>query len=250
MTDEENALALLRSRNPELPLHTADSPAFSSYGRVLTCPDTARLVEALKREAPIGEGTAYQRSVTGLEDAECPEGGQTSREGQTLGRPGPLPHRTWKQYLGSVVFGGLPVQIGWCAGRNSRLNALEYHKSSEVLVAGTDLLLLLGFLWDLERHRSYQASRVQGFLVRKGQAVETWATTLHFAPVMVDASGFRAAIALPAETNAPLPGLDPAAEGEAGLLWAVNKWLIACPGSGPAKKGARVAVDRNIEVNL
>lgn len=42
------------------------------------------------------------------------------------------------------VYGELPIQIGYCNGHNSKLNALEYHRSSEVNVAVTDIILFLG----------------------------------------------------------------------------------------------------------
>ena len=38
-----------------------------------------------------------------------------------------------------AVLGCQDAQVGWCAGPNSLLNGLEYHKSSELLVAVTDL---------------------------------------------------------------------------------------------------------------
>ena len=41
-------------------------------------------------------------------------------------------------------FGELPIQIGYCNGNNYLLNAVEYHRSSEINVAVTDLILLLG----------------------------------------------------------------------------------------------------------
>ena len=32
-------------------------------------------------------------------------------------------------------YGELPIQIGYCNGKNYKLNALEYHRSSEIDVA-------------------------------------------------------------------------------------------------------------------
>ncbi len=256
-------LSRLRALNPELFLNTCDDPAFAAYGRVLTGLDCAGLVAHLKQHAAIGDGTAYLRSVPGLEDLPGPAlplpfDSETGRGG-TLGGStlspgatpiGPLPHSTWKQYFKATVFGGLPVQIGWVVGRNTGLNALEYHKSSEITVAATDLILLVGQLSDIQDYKSYDPARVRGFLLHQGQAVETWSTTLHFAPVMTSTEGFRAAIVLPAETNAPLEAVNPGQDGEPGLLWAVNKWLIACPGSGPAGKGAHVGIHHNLEVRI
>ena len=40
-------------------------------------------------------------------------------------------------------FGGIPIEIGYCNGHNKKLNAVEYHRSSEINVAVTDLVLLI-----------------------------------------------------------------------------------------------------------
>ncbi len=221
----------LLAKNPSLRIAPCASASFEEYGRLLADMDTGNLVDRLNAHTHLGEGTSYQRSLTVLEDL-----------------PGPRAGRTWKQYLSSAIFGGLSVQVGCVSGRNARLNALEYHKSNEVLVAGTDLLLLVGRLADIKDHRSYDAELLDAFFISRGQAIETWASTLHFAPLMVSDSPFAAAIVLPTETNAPLDAVDTGAEGEVGLLWALNKWLLACPDSGPAKKGAKVGISRNIEV--
>ncbi len=34
-------------------------------------------------------------------------------------------------------FGGIPIEIGYCNGHNKKLNAVEYHRSSEINVAVT-----------------------------------------------------------------------------------------------------------------
>ena len=51
--------------------------------------------------------------------------------------------KRWKVLPDAVAvrekgFGGLPVQIGYCNGSNVKLNALEYHRSSEIDIAVTD----------------------------------------------------------------------------------------------------------------
>ena len=48
------------------------------------------------------------------------------------------------------LYGGLPIQIGYCNGNNHLLNAVEYHRSSEINVAATDLILLIGSEQDIE----------------------------------------------------------------------------------------------------
>lgn len=46
--------------------------------------------------------------------------------------------------LKNYGFGGIPIQIGYCNGKNNKLNALEYHRNSEINIAVTDCILLLG----------------------------------------------------------------------------------------------------------
>lgn len=48
------------------------------------------------------------------------------------------------------IYGGCPVQTGYCNGHNNMFNALEYHRSSEVNIAATDMILLLGKREDVE----------------------------------------------------------------------------------------------------
>ena len=44
------------------------------------------------------------------------------------------------------AYGGLEIQIGYCNGNNKKLNAVEYHRSSELDIAVDDLILLLAVL--------------------------------------------------------------------------------------------------------
>ena len=39
------------------------------------------------------------------------------------------------------AYGGLEIQIGYCNGNNKKLNAVEYHRSSELDIAVDDLIL-------------------------------------------------------------------------------------------------------------
>ena len=62
--------------------------------------------------------------------------------------------------------------------------------------------------------------------------METYATTLHYAPCGVDGNGFQVAIVLPKGTNYPLKtkhtevAADGTAPNEDALITATNKWLI------------------------
>lgn len=110
---------------------------------------------------------------------------------------------TFRQ-LQEITYGEMPIQIGYCNGRNSRLNALEYHKDSEVNVMATDAILLLGLRSELEEDYTLDTKKVKAFLVPAGTAVEIYATSLHYAPCGVDGKPFQVAIVLPKGTNYPL----------------------------------------------
>ncbi len=211
-------------------LYSCDDEAFRPYGRVLTGLPTAGLVEWMQTQVKIAEGTQYQRSVGALEDLPGPEA------------------LTWKQWASKVFYGSFPAQVGWVAGHSRKLNALEYHKASEITVATTDLVLFLGRLQDVQDHRSYDSGLIEGFRLTAGTAVEIYSTTLHFAPVTHSPTGFQAVIILPLGTNAPLEKVNTQAAGEEGLLWMANKWLIACQDSIPAKRGAKVGISSNLEL--
>jgi hypothetical protein len=134
--------------------------------------------------------------------------------------------------IANVTYGEMPIQIGYCNGHNCMLNALEYHRDSEINVAATDAVLMLGLMKDVEDDFTYDTSKVKAFLVPAGTAVEVFATTLHYAPCGVDGKGFRVSIVLPKGTNYPLKtahakvNADGTAPSEDALITAVNKWLI------------------------
>jgi hypothetical protein len=130
------------------------------------------------------------------------------------------------QYLQEKTYGGLPIQIGFCNGNNNKLNAVEYHRSSEIDIAVSDLILLIGRQQDIEDDFSYDTAKVEAFFVPAGTAVELYATTLHYAPCTADGDGFRCIVVLPKDTNLALDR-EPGTEGEDKLITAKNKWLIA-----------------------
>ena len=180
--------------------------AFHKYGRVISNVDLTELVQVLK-ETPVPENVVYEPSVKALEELPVMK---------TLER---------------VTYGEMPIQIGYCNGHNVLLNALEYHRSSEINIAATDAILLLGALQDVEPDYTYDTANVEAFLLPAGTAVELYATTLHYAPCSVNGQGFQVAIVLPKGTNYPLEGehaavKDNKASNEDALITATNKWLI------------------------
>lgn len=135
------------------------------------------------------------------------------------------------------LYGGIPVQIGYCNGSNHTLNCLEYHRGSEVNIAADDAVLLVAPLQEV-RDGKLDTAKVEAFLVPAGTAVLLYETTLHYAPCNAPGGdGFRVVIILPKDTNTAKPDIA-VKNGEDRLLWARNKWLIAHPDAPEAKQGA------------
>lgn len=191
---------------------------FRPYGRVLKldAKEFQKAIEAIKLPE---EGTMYEPSTPAFEAL-------------------PL-----FAELRDKVFGELPIEFGHCSGRNRKLNAVEYHRSSEIDIAATDLYLMLGRQQDIDSETlRYETKRIETFFVPAGTAVELYATTLHFAPVSAKpGQEFRCGVVLPKGTNEALVQKGRGA-GEDRLLFANNKWLIAHPESGLDKDGAFIGL--------
>lgn len=199
---------------------------FAPYGRVMEGYDTRPLLEAMRRFPLPESGTAYEPSLFELE---------------SLGI---------YSALRNSAFGGMPVQIGMCWGRNTCLNCLEYHRDSELNVGVGDFILLLARRDEMDAGFTLDTGKVKAFRVPAGVLVEVYATTLHYAPCHVDAqAGFRVAVVLPRGTNGPRPSLSLVSPEDA-LLRARNKWLIAHPESAEAADGAFAGLTgENIDIS-
>lgn len=195
--------------------------AFRKYGRVISEIDFSELVEKMG-ETPLPEGVVYEPSVEILEALPI------------------------KEKLETAYYGELPIQIGYCNGHNHLLNALEYHRSSELDIAAEDLILLLGMQQDITDEYTYETSKVEAFICPKGTGVELYATTLHYAPCSVGDNGFRCVVVLPKDTNLPLD--EKHAGYEDALITAKNKWLIG-HAEGGLDAGAHIGlIGENISV--
>ena len=131
-----------------------------------------------------------------------------------------------------TVYGGMPIQIGYCNGRNTTYNGFEYHKGSEINVAATDLMLVLGHTWQI-KDNSFSVGDETVFFVPQGTAIELFQTTLHLSPCRVCDAGFRAVVILPRGTNTPLQEKPASPQGEARLLLQKNKWVLSHPEREP-----------------
>lgn len=182
-------------------IQNVNSPEFGTYGRVITGYDVSGLMEGML-ETPLPDGVEYVASVPELE--ALPEA----------------------EALAAGIYGQMPIQIGYCNGHNRRLNALEYHRDSEVNLAVTDLVLLIGRQQDIGEDYTYDTSLAEAFFVPAGTLIEVYATTLHYAPCQCSEEGFRCVIVLPRGTNGELTGSVEVKNGEDRLLFARNKWLV------------------------
>lgn len=195
----------------------------------------------------------YGQVVTGLEEAcaqilpvlaevDLPTGTAYVPEDPNLQR---LPAA---ETLRDHCYGGMPVQLGWCCGHNTKLNCLEYHRDSEFNLGTGDFILLLAREDEIV-DGVLDTAKVKAFRVPAGVLVEVYATTLHYAPCHTDAAeGFRVLVALPKGTNTDRPDV-PALTPEDKRLWARNKWLLAHPDSSEAADGACIGLQgENIDI--
>lgn len=197
---------------------------FAPYGQVHEGYEMAGLLAAMKAIPLPEEGTAYRPAIPELEAQDV-----------------------FRQFEENA-YGGMPIQIGMCWGRNTKLNCLEYHRDSEFNVGTSDFILLLAQQGEIE-NGVLDTAKVKAFRIPAGTLVEVYATTLHYAPCHTNkAEGFRVAVVLPRGTNTDKPEVGPD-YGDSVLLWARNKWLLAHPDSAEAKQGAAVRLSGlNIDI--
>lgn len=206
-------------------IYSVFDPEFKPYGQIVTGLDqTVR--ELLTGLAATPQGPAVEYVPTDPALQELPAAVELSEH----------------------CFGGMPVQLGWCNGRNTRLNCLEYHRDSEFNLGTEDFILLLARQEEIV-DGVLDTARVKAFRVPAGVLVEVYATTLHYAPCHCDAAkGFRVLVALPWGTNTGRPVMENKTA-EDPYLTARNKWLLAHPDSDEARGGAKVGLTgKNIDI--
>ena len=137
-----------------------------------------------------------------------------------------------KQFL----YGDMEIEVGYCNGRNTTYNGFEYHKGSEINVAVTDFMLVLGHTWEIATDNTYRVEDARVFFVPKGTAIEMYQTTLHLSPLRVCDEGFKGIVILPRGTNTPLDKKPAKESGEERLLLQRNKWVISHPEREPLMK--------------
>jgi hypothetical protein len=216
----------LAKLNDRILIRDVQDASFVPYGKIITGYNFSDLTDYMEKETGIpDQGNIYKASVPELEKF------------------------TVKQRLADQFYGEMPIEIGYCNGRNSTLNGLEYHIGSEINIAVTDMVLMLGKLQNVKDNK-YGSDEVEAFFVPKGTAIQLYETTLHFSPCKTTPEGFKCIVILPRGTNEPLEN-DNSKHGEK-LLFARNKWLLAHPERKPLiEKGAWPGIiGENIEIRI
>lgn len=197
-------LERLRAANPERTILTVDDPEFVTYGTVHPHIKVPKMREyAYQREMPDSE--IYEpcsEELMGMDGAVC---------------------------FTEFAYGETACQIGYYSGYCSKLNALEYHKCSEVLVEFEPAVLIVGHIWDINGQK-LDSAKLKLFYVPADTCVELYATTLHFAPCMATQAGVRQVVCQTATTNTDLRHPELLTdEGENKLLYQRNKWVLIHP---------------------
>ena len=176
------------------------------YGSVLQCDKAADAVSALWKLSCPNDRVIYEASVDALEKLDL------------------------YYELRARIFGEMPIQFGHCSGMNQTMDALEYHRTSEVNVMATDAILILGRKEDITPDWIYDTKQAEVFYVPAGSVIELYANTLHYAPCSVNFNPFRAGIILPRGTNLRLNEHHEREQlCEDRLIAATNKWLLGHP---------------------
>ncbi|WP_152655216.1 DUF4867 family protein [Oceanobacillus sp. CFH 90083] len=204
----------LKENNPNQTIHHITAEEFEKYGKILNGFDWKEWNEIMRDKDIPHDTNQYIASDPELEKAKL------------------------TQRIAATLYAGMEVQVGYCNGPNSHLNGLEYHKGSEINIAVTDLVLILGHTGDIHKNQ-YRTEKLDIFYLPEGTMIEIYQTTLHFAPCKVHKEGFKCMVILPKGTNEPIDFNKTVTMEEDELLFMKNKWLLAHPDRKPLiSKGA------------
>ena len=207
-------------------IYNVTDPEFTNYGRIIEGYETEKkeIMEALRDKTPVPAGTDYVAEEKALQELAAAD------------------------RITNSLFGGSPMQFGWCNGHNTKLNCLEYHRSSEINLGATDFILLLAKREEIVDFK-LDSSKVKAFFCPAGTMIEVYATALHYAPCQASKdSGFQVLVGLPKGTNVGKPEFE-ARNQEDRMLTATNKWLLAHAEASEAANGAWVGITgENIDI--
>lgn len=196
-------LEKLQQANPDLEILSVTASEFASYGIIhptVELPEMRRFLYGVKQ-------TEFEYYVPCEECLmELPEADQFKDD----------------------IFGQVPCQVGWYYGNCNKLNAIEYHKCSEVLYLYEDAVLILGHLWDIKEDRLH-TDTMKIFYVPANTCVELYGTTLHYAPCKAGKAPVMQIVVQSKGTNTPLLKPAEGKEAENRYLLQRNKWVLGHP---------------------
>lgn len=193
----------LRKLNRHIKIKGISNLSFKKYGKIVTGYDFTDMIKYMEEWSPIPEEGCIR--VPSVEALEVLSIGKDIQE---------------------HFYGELPIQIGYCNGVNSKLNCLEFHKSNEIILALTDIIIFLGKVQDISDNY-YELKRAEAFFIPEGVAIEIYSSTLHSIPCKMENNGFRCILIC-------LRGSDTSISFQnnyKGLLSGKNKWILANPPS-------------------
>ena len=190
---------------------------FKTYGRIIEGIDVSELCAYMNAHTDIpSSGNRYAASVEEMEAMDA------------------------CRVIQAVIYGGMPIEIGYCNGVNSTYNGFEYHKGSEINIAVTDFMLVLSHTWKIVNN-TIHTEDAEVFYIPAGTVIEMYQTTLHLSPCRVHEEGFKDIVILPRGTNTPLSEEEKKLRDESGdregeLLLQKNKWVLSHPDREPLMK--------------
>lgn len=206
--------------NKEIEIYDVSDKEFLSFGRIIKELDVSEIIATAKKIKNPDSGSKYLPSVEDFEKLQI------------------------ASEIKDEFFGTLPTQIGYCYGHNNLLNATEWHFSSEINIAITPLILILGHIWDVQNNK-IDSSKFKAFYLPAGTAVEVYSTSLHYCPCEVQKEGFGCIVGLPLDTNTTLTK-----DVKNPLIIRKNKWLIAHPDNKPSVADGAVAGITGINIEI
>ncbi|GEK59079.1 DUF4867 domain-containing protein [Marinococcus halophilus] len=206
----------LKRKNPGIKIMEVEDRAFNKFGKILKNFPVNDLPNSFIKDEIPENATIYLPSIDEWENTE------------------------FKQEIEKKFFGELPVQLGLCKGHNQYLNGFEFHKTSEVIVTATPLVLFIQTLQEVDLQQEVAAENTVAVFIPAFKAVEIYSTTLHLAPCKVIEDGFNSMIILPKGTNEELEYESREADE---FLFKKNKWAIA-------HRDHQKFVDQNVPVKL
>jgi hypothetical protein len=210
---DENLFTRIQQQNPNLLLYSTTSTKFKEFAKILPFKDAIDAYNYVRKTIIPQTGNQY-----------------VAHDEQFVNE---LKNTT----IFDEIFGYVPLQYGFVNGHNRKINALEFHKSSEVNISVDDMILFFGHARDIQNN-TYDLNNAVAFYIPKQTAFEVYPEVLHFSPCAVTNNGFRCAVILPLGTNTDLLKSPTDA-----MLFKKNKWLLA-------HKEATHIIERGAQIGL